>query len=151
MKMVEESKNERLTMLLGKTNELLGRLGAAVQRQKDADHDGAESLEGSDADMAASKTDTPGQSLPEEEEDVLDDESTHDVKTSDLLEGQRKYNSAVHSIQEKVKKHTSSLLSFTFNSQGLLLKSCAQVSDIECMLVAKIGPSRGFLYLDSHS
>ncbi|ONK81017.1 uncharacterized protein A4U43_C01F24340 [Asparagus officinalis] len=38
MKMVEESKNERLTMLLGKTNELLVRLGAAVQRQKDAEH-----------------------------------------------------------------------------------------------------------------
>lgn len=124
MKMVEESKNERLTMLLGKTNELLGRLGAAVQRQKDADHDGLESLESSDAEMATSKTDTPGQSLPEEEEDVLDDESTHDVKTNDLLEGQRKYNSAVHSIQEKVKRHTASLLSFTFNFQGLILKNC---------------------------
>lgn len=105
MKMVEESKNERLTMLLGKTNDLLGRLGAAVQRQKDADHDGLESLEGSDAEMAATKTDTPGQSLPEEEEDVIDDESTHDVKTNDLLEGQRKYNSAVHSIQEIGRAH----------------------------------------------
>ncbi|KAM3358093.1 putative ATP-dependent DNA helicase CHR12 [Capsicum galapagoense] len=109
MKMVEESKNERLTMLLGKTNELLGRLGAAVQRQKDADHDGLESLESSDAEMATSKTDTPGQSLPEEEEDVLDDESTHDVKTNDLLEGQRKYNSAVHSIQEKVTEQPAML------------------------------------------
>lgn len=109
MKMVEESKNERLTMLLGKTNELLGRLGAAVQRQKDADHDGLESLEGSDAEMAASKIDSPGQSLPEEEEDVLDDESSQDVKTSDLLEGQRKYNSAVHSIQEKVMEQPAML------------------------------------------
>ncbi|KAK4372446.1 hypothetical protein RND71_007830 [Anisodus tanguticus] len=109
MKMVEESKNERLTMLLGKTNELLVGLGAAVQRQKDADHDGIESLEGSNAEMTTSKTDTPGQSLPEEEEDVLDDESTHDVKTSDLLEGQRKYNSAVHSIQEKVTEQPAML------------------------------------------
>lgn len=126
MKMVEESKNERLTMLLGKTNELLGRLGAAVQRQKDADHDGAESLEGSDADMAASKTDTPGQSLPEEEEDVLDDESTHDVKTSDLLEGQRKYNSAVHSIQEKVTEQPAML-------QGGELRSY-QIEGLQWML-----------------
>ncbi|KAJ8565858.1 hypothetical protein K7X08_008434 [Anisodus acutangulus] len=109
MKMVEESKNERLTMLLGKTNELLVGLGAAVQRQKDADHDGIESWEGSNAEMTTSKTDTPGQSLPEEEEDVLDDESTHDVKTSDLLEGQRKYNSAVHSIQEKVTEQPAML------------------------------------------
>ncbi|OIT24296.1 PREDICTED: probable ATP-dependent DNA helicase CHR12 [Nicotiana attenuata] len=109
MKMVEESKNERLTMLLGKTNELLGRLGAAVQRQKDADHDGIEPMEGSDAEMAPSKTGTPGQSLPEEEENVLDDEPTRDVKTSDLLEGQRKYNSAVHSIQEKVTEQPAML------------------------------------------
>ncbi|XP_016434842.2 putative ATP-dependent DNA helicase CHR12 [Nicotiana tabacum] len=109
MKMVEESKNERLTMLLGKTNELLGRLGAAVQRQKDADHDGIEPMEGSDAEMAPSKTGTPGQSLPEEEKDVLDNEPTRDVKTSDLLEGQRKYNSAVHSIQEKVTEQPAML------------------------------------------
>ncbi|XP_055818078.1 probable ATP-dependent DNA helicase CHR12 [Solanum dulcamara] len=126
MKMVEESKNERLTMLLGKTNELLGRLGAAVQRQKDADHDGLESLEGSDAEMAASKTDTPGQSLPEEEEDVLDDESTHDVKSNDLLEGQRKYNSAVHSIQEKVTEQPAML-------QGGELRSY-QIEGLQWML-----------------
>ncbi|XP_049381761.1 probable ATP-dependent DNA helicase CHR12 [Solanum stenotomum] len=126
MKMVEESKNERLTMLLGKTNDLLGRLGAAVQRQKDADHDGLESLEGSDAEMAATKTDTPGQSLPEEEEDVLDDESTHDVKTNDLLEGQRKYNSAVHSIQEKVTEQPAML-------QGGELRSY-QIEGLQWML-----------------
>ncbi|TMW99727.1 hypothetical protein EJD97_002080 [Solanum chilense] len=126
MKMVEESKNERLTMLLGKTNDLLGRLGAAVQRQKDADHDGLESLEGSDAEMAATKTDTPGQSLPEEEEDVIDDESTHDVKTNDLLEGQRKYNSAVHSIQEKVTEQPAML-------QGGELRSY-QIEGLQWML-----------------
>ncbi|KAK4737983.1 hypothetical protein R3W88_001680 [Solanum pinnatisectum] len=126
MKMVEESKNERLTMLLGKTNDLLGRLGAAVQRQKDADHDGLESLEGSDAEMAATKTDTPGQSFPEEEEDVLDDESTHDVKTNDLLEGQRKYNSAVHSIQEKVTEQPAML-------QGGELRSY-QIEGLQWML-----------------
>lgn len=51
MKMVEESKNERLTMLLGKTNDLLVALGAAVQRQKDAGSDGIEPLEESDIDV----------------------------------------------------------------------------------------------------
>lgn len=104
MKMVEESKNERLTMLLGKTNDLLVRLGAAVQREKDAAHDSIEPLEGSDTDLpelSASRTDTPAQSLPEED-DEIDDESDDKVKTGDLLEGQRKYNSVVHSIQEKV-------------------------------------------------
>lgn len=104
MKMVEESKNERLTMLLGKTNDLLVRLGAAVQREKDAAHDSIEPLEGSDVDLpelSASRTDTPAQSLPDEDEEI-DDESDDKVKTGDLLEGQRKYNSAVHSIQEKV-------------------------------------------------
>lgn len=104
MKMVEESKNERLTMLLGKTNDLLVRLGAAVQRQKDAGHDIIEPLQDSDADLpelSASRTDTPAQSIPEEDEEV-DDESDDKAKPGDLLEGQRKYNSAVHSIQEKV-------------------------------------------------
>ncbi|XP_057771764.1 probable ATP-dependent DNA helicase CHR12 [Salvia miltiorrhiza] len=111
MKMVEESKNERLTMLLGKTNDLLVRLGAAVQREKDAAHDSIEPLEGSDADLpelSASRTDTPAQSIPEEDEEN-DDESDDKAKTGDLLEGQRKYNSAVHSIQEKVTEQPSML------------------------------------------
>lgn len=105
MKMVEESKNERLTMLLGKTNELLVRLGAAVQRQKDAEHDVIEPLESSDAELtelAFSKAETPGQSLPEEDEDIVENEPSRQGQAGDLLEGQRQYNSAVHSIQEKV-------------------------------------------------
>jgi hypothetical protein len=105
MKMVEESKNERLTMLLGKTNDLLVRLGAAVQRQKDAEHDGIEPLESSDADLpelSRSKAGTPAQSLPKEDEDVVDNEPNRQVKTGDFLEGQRQYDSVVHSIQEKV-------------------------------------------------
>ncbi|KAL3505887.1 hypothetical protein ACH5RR_031269 [Cinchona calisaya] len=112
MKMVEESKNERLTMLLGKTNELLVRLGAAVQRQKDAEHEGIEPLEGSDADLpdlSAIKTETPGQSLPEEDEDIMDNESDSHVKGGDLLEGQRHYNSVVHSIEEKVTEQPAML------------------------------------------
>ncbi|XP_042037771.1 probable ATP-dependent DNA helicase CHR12 [Salvia splendens] len=111
MKMVEESKNERLTMLLGKTNDLLVRLGAAVQREKNATYDSIEPLEGSDADLpelSASRTDTPAQSIPEEDEEI-DDESDDKAKTGDLLEGQRKYNFAVHSIQEKVMEQPSML------------------------------------------
>ncbi|KAL3626242.1 putative ATP-dependent DNA helicase chr12 [Castilleja foliolosa] len=105
MKMVEESKNERLTMLLGKTNDLLVRLGAAVQREKDAAHDSAEPPDISDTNLPA---DTPTQSLPDEDEEV-DDESDDKAKPGDLLEGQRKYNSVVHSIQEKVTEQPSML------------------------------------------
>lgn len=60
-------------MLLGKTNDLLVRLGASVKRQKD--------------------------------DDLADTNLDNGVKTSDLLEGQRQYNSLVHSIQEKVLIH----------------------------------------------
>lgn len=105
MRMVEESKNERLTMLLGKTNDLLVRLGAAVQRQKDADHDGIEPLNGSEADtpdFSPSKADILGDSVPEKDADIVDTEPDEGVKTGDLLEGQRQYNSVIHSIQEKV-------------------------------------------------
>ncbi|KAH6769875.1 SNF2/Brahma-type chromatin-remodeling protein CHR12 [Perilla frutescens var. hirtella] len=101
MKMVEESKNERLTTLLGKTNELFVRLGAAVQREKDAAHDSIEPLEVSDPELSAPRTDTPAQSLPEEDEEI-DDESDDKVKTGDLLEGERNYDSVIHSIVEKV-------------------------------------------------
>ncbi|KAK3027230.1 hypothetical protein RJ639_041648 [Escallonia herrerae] len=107
MRMVEESKNERLTMLLGKTNELLVRLGAAVQvqRQKDAEHDGIEPLNGPEADLpelSASKTGTPEDAVPDEDVDPADVAPDRLVKPGDLLEGQRQYNSVIHSIQEKV-------------------------------------------------
>lgn len=95
MKLVEESKNERLTMLLSKTNDLLVSLGAAVQRQKDSQHtDGIEPLE----DLQEGELQTPGDSIPDEDVDAIDNDS----KVGNLLEGQRQYNSAVHSIQEKV-------------------------------------------------
>ncbi|KAI8566235.1 hypothetical protein RHMOL_Rhmol02G0024400 [Rhododendron molle] len=112
MRMVEESKNERLTMLLGKTNELLVRLGAAVQRQKDAGYDGIEPLKDSDADLPelpASNSETPGDSMPEEVADIVHCESSQPLKTGDLLEGQRQYNSVIHSIEEKVTEQPSTL------------------------------------------
>ncbi|XP_058192879.1 probable ATP-dependent DNA helicase CHR12 [Rhododendron vialii] len=112
MRMVEESKNERLTMLLGKTNELLVRLGAAVQRQKDAGHDGIEPLKDSDADLPelpASNSETPGDSIPEEDADIVHSESSQPLKTGDLLEGQRQYNSVIHAIEEMVTEQPSTL------------------------------------------
>ncbi|GJQ90390.1 probable ATP-dependent DNA helicase CHR12 [Tanacetum coccineum] len=111
MKMVEESKNERLTMLLGKTNDLLVRLGAAVKRQKDADHDGIEPLNGPLAEVQeepATKMKILEESVPDEDDDLIEDKD-EGVKTSALLEGQRQYNSAIHSIQEKVTEQPSML------------------------------------------
>nr|XP_043626039.1 probable ATP-dependent DNA helicase CHR12 [Erigeron canadensis] len=101
MKMVEESKNERLTLLLGKTNDLLVRLGAAVRRQKDAEHDGIEPLKSPLANLPDTSATGIVESVSDEEDDlvVVDDNG---VKTSDLLEGQRQYNSAIHLVQEKV-------------------------------------------------
>ena len=105
MRLVKESKNERLTMLLAETNKVLVNLGAAVQRQKDAKHsDDIEDLKELDSDspeLDASKDGTPRDSLPEEDIDATD--SDQNDESSDLLEGQRQYNSAIHSIQEKVR------------------------------------------------
>ena len=99
MRMVKESKNERLTLLLEETNKLLVNLGAAVQRQKDSKHSvGIEPLEDSEADLAES--DASKNESPEDDMDVTDSDQNGD--DSDLLEGQRQYNSAIHSIQEKV-------------------------------------------------
>ncbi|KAK1380108.1 putative ATP-dependent DNA helicase CHR12 [Heracleum sosnowskyi] len=105
MRMVEESKNERLTMLLGKTNELLVRLGAAVQRQKDAEHDGIEPLTELETDMPDYSPSKTGK----EDVDMIDVEPEQDGKPGDLLEGQRQYNSVIHSIQEKVTEQPSML------------------------------------------
>ncbi|KAJ6430019.1 hypothetical protein OIU84_021434 [Salix udensis] len=102
MRLVKESKNERLTMLLEETNKLLVNLGAAVQRQKDAKHsDGIEPLKDLDADspeLDASRNESPLDACPEEDE-IIDSDINDD--SADLLEGQRQYNSAIHSIQEK--------------------------------------------------
>lgn len=113
MRMVEESKNERLTMLLGKTNDLLVRLGAAVRRQKDAEHDGIEPLNAPESELpessSASKIETPDESQLDVDVDLIEAKLDNGVKTSDLLEGQRQYNSVIHSIQEKVTEQPSIL------------------------------------------
>ncbi|XP_057424188.1 probable ATP-dependent DNA helicase CHR12 isoform X2 [Lotus japonicus] len=108
MRMVKESKNERLTTLLEETNKLLVNLGAAVQRQKDNKHlDGIEPLEESEADLPESDASKNGVS----KESPLDEEidSDHNGDSRDLLEGQRQYNSAIHSIQEKITEQPSIL------------------------------------------
>ncbi|KAF9677570.1 hypothetical protein SADUNF_Sadunf08G0121500 [Salix dunnii] len=110
MRMVKESKNERLTMLLEETNKLLVNLGAAVQRQKDAKHsDGIEPLKDLDAgspELDTSRNESPLDACPEEDE-IVDSDINDD--SGDLLEGQRQYNSAIHSIQEKVTEQPSIL------------------------------------------
>eukprot|EP00257_Ricinus_communis_P025348 XP_025012762.1 probable ATP-dependent DNA helicase CHR12 [Ricinus communis] len=104
MQLVKESKNERLTTLLQETNKLLVNLGAAVQRQKDAKHsDGFEPLKDSEADspeLDLSRNESPGDTPLEEDADIIDSDRNDD--SSDLLEGQRQYNSAIHAIQEMV-------------------------------------------------
>ncbi|KAK7357506.1 hypothetical protein VNO80_16794 [Phaseolus coccineus] len=111
MRMVKESKNERLTLLLEETNKLLVNLGAAVQRQKDKKYsDGFEPLEDSEADLPESdalKNGISKDSPVDEDIDMMD--SDHNGDSSDLLEGQRQYNSAIHSIQEKVTEQPSIL------------------------------------------
>ncbi|PKA62718.1 Chromatin structure-remodeling complex protein SYD [Apostasia shenzhenica] len=112
MRLVEESKNERLTMLLGKTNELLVGLGAAVQRQKDAEHsDELEAMKGSSesVDRSPSETGTPGEVPLDEVKEIINVDSAENFKTNDLLAGQRQYNSVVHSIQEKVTEQPAML------------------------------------------
>ncbi|KAK1264030.1 Chromatin structure-remodeling complex protein SYD [Acorus gramineus] len=113
MKMVEESKNERLTMLLGKTNDLLVRLGAAVQKQKDAEHiDEIKSSRGLDAEsspQSSSKNESSSDMSPEENVDIIDFDSANHAKANDFLEGQRQYNSVIHSIEEKVTVQPSML------------------------------------------
>lgn len=96
MRMVEESKNERLTTLLSRTDDLLQRLGAMVQKQKDAEPEDA---------FIVKKDHKPRGHPKDATRDLLDNESVDaeaGSKKRDLLEGQRQYNSAVHSIEEKV-------------------------------------------------
>ncbi|KAF5752303.1 transcription regulatory protein SNF2-like isoform X1 [Tripterygium wilfordii] len=111
MRLVKESKNERLTMLLEETNKLLVNLGAAVQRQKDAKPlDGIEPLEDTEDDLPeldVSKNGTPGDSFLDEESEAVD--SDRNDESNDLLEGQRQYNSAIHAIQEQVTEQPSIL------------------------------------------
>lgn len=94
MRLVEESKNERLTTLLSRTDDLLQRLGAMVQKQKDAEPE--------DAFVKKDKVRGHLKDTTKESLDVESVDADPSYKKRDLLEGQRQYNSAVHSIEEKV-------------------------------------------------
>ncbi|KAJ4868441.1 putative ATP-dependent DNA helicase CHR12 [Raphanus sativus] len=111
MKLVKESKNERLTTLLEETNKLLTNLGAAVQRQKDAKlPDGVDPLKDSESDLSeleAPRSEPLQDLLPDQDTDIAESDNNDD--SNDLLEGQRQYNSAIHSIQEKVTEQPSLL------------------------------------------
>ncbi|CAM6084117.1 unnamed protein product [Calypogeia fissa] len=140
MRMVEESKNERLTTLLSKTDELLQRLGAMVQIQKDADPEdnlkkekqkdkvketGVESLTGDreEANGRVSEEIATSRAIdgerrihgsnealsPEDDDEMSDAELDASGKKRDLMEGQRQYNSAVHSIEEQVTEQPAML------------------------------------------
>eukprot|EP00850_Spirogloea_muscicola_P014529 SM000105S13874 [mRNA] locus=s105:267209:273460:+ [translate_table: standard] len=116
LRMVEESKNERLKTLLGKTDDLLQRLGAMVQKQKD------EGAEDDNKELPRKDRGTPpkataakvlkepgdGGSSVEHDKDSAGVEGDKETKR-DLLEGQRQYNLAVHSIEEKILDQPSTL------------------------------------------
>ncbi|KAF8725848.1 hypothetical protein HU200_020409 [Digitaria exilis] len=111
MRMVEESKNERLKMLLDKTNELLEGIGKAVQRQKDAEHvsqpEGVDVPKGSESDdysqISDAKNESPGESPSDDDADIPGsaDESKFNAG--------RRLDFTVHSIEEKVTEQPSAL------------------------------------------
>ncbi|CAA7061967.1 unnamed protein product [Microthlaspi erraticum] len=91
MKLAKESKNEKLTLFLKETNKIFISLGAAIQRQKDANL-----VKGSESDL--SEVDAQWNETPNDNDD-----------SNDLLQGERQYNLAIHSIQDKVTKQPSLL------------------------------------------
>ncbi|KAM0882918.1 hypothetical protein ACQ4PT_031959 [Festuca glaucescens] len=99
LRMVEESKNERLTMLLDKTNELLEGIGKAVQRQKDAEHVSRPEVS-KDSESDESPEDSPSD----------DDEDTNGSANNSKFNAGRRLDSTVHSIEEKVTEQPSALV-----------------------------------------
>ncbi|KAL6840993.1 hypothetical protein ACP4OV_029253 [Aristida adscensionis] len=111
MKMVEESKNERLKMLLDKTNELLEGIGKAVQRQKDAEHvsqpEGFEGPKGSESEDCSQISGIKGESHGVSPSD--DDADPSGTAGESKFNAGRRLDSTVHSIEEKVTEQPSAL------------------------------------------
>ncbi|KAL5201942.1 hypothetical protein ABZP36_012894 [Zizania latifolia] len=111
MRMVEESKNERLKMLLDKTNELLEGIGKAVQRQKDAEHvshpEGSEVPKGSESDECSQISGLKIESPEESPSDV--DADHHGSADHSKFNAGHRLDSTVHSIEEKVTEQPSAL------------------------------------------
>lgn len=98
MKLAKESKNEKLTLFLEETNKIFVSLGAAIQRQKDANlSEGVNLMKGSESDL--SQVDAQWNETPNDIEII---ESNNNDDSNDLLQGERQYNLAIHSIQDKV-------------------------------------------------
>uniref|UniRef100_A0A0E0DLV5 ATP-dependent DNA helicase CHR12 n=1 Tax=Oryza meridionalis TaxID=40149 RepID=A0A0E0DLV5_9ORYZ len=112
LRMVEESKNERLKLLLGKTNELLEGIGKAVQRQKDAEHvgrpDESELPKGSESDDCSQISGLKVESPDEESPSDVDADHHSSADHSKFNAGHR-LDSTVHSIEEKVTEQPSAL------------------------------------------
>ncbi|KAF0927968.1 hypothetical protein E2562_037062 [Oryza meyeriana var. granulata] len=112
LRMVEESKNERLKMLLDKTNELLEGIGKAVQRQKDAEHvtrpEGSEVPKGSESDDCSQISGLKIES-PEEESPSDVDADHHGSADHSKFNAGHRLDSTVHSIEEKVSEQPSAL------------------------------------------
>ena len=131
MRMVEESKNERLKMLLDKTNELLEGIGKAVQRQKDAEHvsqpEGNEVPKGSESDSQISdiKNESPEESPSDDDADLPG--SANESK----FNAGRRLDFTVHSIEEKVEKFfTIHLLYFFLCHVGCIGSQCLRCPQI---------------------
>lgn len=108
MRMVEESKNERLKMLLDKTNELLEGIGKAVQRQKDAEH--VSQPEGCEAPKGSESEDCLGvKSESAEESPSNDDPDLPRSADESKFNAGRRLDFTVHSIEEKVTEQPSAL------------------------------------------
>jgi len=112
MRMVEESKNERLKMLLDKTNELLEGIGKAVQRQKDAEHvskpeGGSEVPKGSESEDCSQISGIKSESAEESPSD--DDGDLPGPADESKFNAGRRLDFTVHSIEEKVTEQPSAL------------------------------------------
>ncbi|XP_062230731.1 probable ATP-dependent DNA helicase CHR719 [Phragmites australis] len=111
MRMVEESKNERLKMLLDKTNELLEGIGKAVQQQKDAEHvgqpEGFEVPKGSESEDCSQISDIKSESHGGSPSD--DDADLPGSADESKFNAGRRLDSTVHSIEEKVTEQPSAL------------------------------------------
>ncbi|WVZ96235.1 hypothetical protein U9M48_041900 [Paspalum notatum var. saurae] len=112
MRMVEESKNERLKMLLDKTNELLEGIGKAVQRQKDAEHvskpEGSEVPKGSESEDCSQLSGVKSESAEDSPSD--DDADLPGPADESKFNAGRRLDFTVHSIEEKVTEQPSALV-----------------------------------------
>ena len=93
VRMVQESKNERLQMLLGKTNDIMEQLGQKLQEQKN-------DVDKKDDEMHVNSDSNVDQSRRHESRET--NTKTDSVKHKDLLSGTKNFNRAAISFEEEV-------------------------------------------------